>query len=82
MQNDSCNSCGDSGRSDSDILMLMFVNSKCQAGSDRAQPGCIDGLGWMARFDQPRQLYLSSPETLLVADTGNHRIRSINLVTS
>lgn len=41
-------------------------------------PGSADGTGTSARFNQPGSITINSAGTLLVADTGNHTIRSIN----
>jgi hypothetical protein len=61
---------------------LQAVRVETLAGSDRGLSGCADGLGWTARFDSPRQIFLKDADTLLVADAGNHRIRALNLNTS
>ena len=42
-------------------------------------PGYLDGEGLAARFNAPQGLELSGDGRLYVADTGNHRIRVIDL---
>jgi sugar lactone lactonase YvrE len=45
-------------------------------------PGFIDGLADVARFNTPTDLAITSDGMLLyVADTGNNRVRRINLLT-
>jgi DNA-binding beta-propeller fold protein YncE len=44
------------------------------------QPGLEDGPAAVARFDQPQGLALAG-ETLYVADTENHAVRAVDLVT-
>ncbi|HKE02474.1 MAG TPA: hypothetical protein VKE91_00340, partial [Blastocatellia bacterium] len=47
------------------------------AGGDG--PGFRDGLGAEARFDTPCGIAVGADGSLLVADTGNHRIRRVTL---
>ena len=47
------------------------------AGGDG--PGLRDGLGAEARFDTPCGIAVGADGSLLVADTGNHRIRRVTL---
>lgn len=42
-------------------------------------PGFADGTGAAARFDTPCGLAIATDGTLLVADTGNHRIRRVTM---
>jgi DNA-binding beta-propeller fold protein YncE len=42
-----------------------------------AEPGFRDGRGAEARFDTPCGIAVASDGSLLVADTGNHRIRRV-----
>ena len=42
-------------------------------------PGFVDGPGNDARFDTPCGLAISADGSLLVADTGNHRLRRVAL---
>ena len=50
--------------------------------SGTGQPGHGDGPADAAQFSSPEGLSLDAPgETLYVADTGNHAIRAIDLVT-
>lgn len=53
-------------------------NLEVLAGSD-GQPGMVDGNGTSARFDLPYDVAILAGPTILVADRGNHRIRSIKL---
>jgi len=46
------------------------------AGS-RSETGYTDGEGQDARFNQPFGLAVASDGSLLVADTGNHRLRCV-----
>jgi DNA-binding beta-propeller fold protein YncE len=43
------------------------------------EPGFRDGRGAEARFDTPCGIAVNSDGSLLVADTGNHRIRRVTL---
>lgn len=45
-------------------------------------PGAVDGMGGLARFNFPTALTWASPNTLYVADTDNHSIRVIDLATA
>ena len=47
------------------------------AGGD--EPGFRDGKGGEARFDTPCGIAVNNDGSLLVADTGNHRIRRVTL---
>ena len=40
-------------------------------------PGYLDGPGWKAQFSGPNALALAPNGDLLVADSGNHRIRRV-----
>jgi sugar lactone lactonase YvrE len=44
-----------------------------------AEPGFRDGRGAEARFDTPCGIAVNTDGSLLVADTGNHRIRRVTL---
>lgn len=46
------------------------------------RPGMLDGPGSIACFDQPAGLALMPDGRLLVADRGNHALRSVDLATS
>lgn len=41
------------------------------------EPGFADGTGAEARFDTPCGIAVSKDGTLLIADTGNHRVRRV-----
>ncbi len=43
------------------------------------EPGYTDGVGAEARFDTPCGIAIDDDGTMLVADTGNHRIRRVEL---
>src|SRR5262249_8360664 len=43
------------------------------------EPGFRDGRGAEARFDTPCGIAIGADGSLLVADTGNHRIRRVSL---
>jgi sugar lactone lactonase YvrE len=45
-------------------------------------PGSTDGIGSDARFDSPYHLATDGAGSLLVADSGNHTIRRIELATA
>lgn len=51
------------------------------AGSPEG-PGFADGVGTAARFKNPQGLVLDDQNNLYVADSGNHRIRKIDLATN
>lgn len=44
-------------------------------------PGDADGLGILARFNSPKSIAILDEETLLVADTRNHKIKTVNKIT-
>lgn len=41
-------------------------------------PGFVDGIGSVARFNEPRRLVVDRDGTVYVSDTGNHAIRKID----
>ena len=43
------------------------------------EPGYLDASGEAARFDTPCGIAVSKDGTLLIADTGNHRLRRVTL---
>jgi len=47
------------------------------AGS-RSETGCVDGEGLDTRFNDPRGLAVASDGSLLVAETGNRRLRRVS----
>ena len=50
---------------------------------DRSNAGSDDGLGTAAKFNTPKSIALDGSNNILyVADSGNHRIRKIDLTTS
>ena len=53
-----------------DVIVTSFAGDQ--------NPGDSDGPGHAARFDRPTGLALDSHGNILVADTGNHRIRRIS----
>lgn len=61
-----------------DVLTLFgrdYVTVDTFAGD--LEPGDADGPGYNARFDRPTGLTMDGAGTLYVADTGNHRIRTV-----
>ncbi|MEB3223685.1 MAG: hypothetical protein VKS61_16545 [Candidatus Sericytochromatia bacterium] len=48
------------------------------AGSGKGDAGLVDGVGWAARFNRPKDLVLAPDGTLYVADTDNHCIRVVS----
>jgi sugar lactone lactonase YvrE len=42
-------------------------------------PGFADGAGTIAQFYAPNGIVIDSTGSLYVADTGNHRIRKIEI---
>ena len=50
------------------------------AGNDRVVAGFQEGTGKAARFNSPRGMALSG-NTLYVADSGNHRIRAVDIAS-
>jgi hypothetical protein len=54
----------------SDVIVTMAAGDQ--------EPGDADGPGYAARFDRPTGLAMDIHGNLLVADTGNHRIRQIS----
>jgi hypothetical protein len=51
------------------------------AGLADGRPGHADGVGAAASFCNPRQLSMRDKHTLLIADSGSHKIRQIDLRT-
>jgi SMP-30/Gluconolactonase/LRE-like region len=59
------------------IRMIENGRVRTIAGGD--EPGFRDGRGAEARFDTPCGIAVGADGSLLVADTGNHRIRRVTL---
>jgi hypothetical protein len=49
------------------------------AGSVNKELGNNDGQGTEARFNYPRGIAIMENQTIIIADSGNHRIRSIDI---
>lgn len=47
------------------------------AGGGNGVPGSVDGIGTLARFNNPGQLAIDAAGNIYVADTDNHLIRKI-----
>jgi hypothetical protein len=58
-----------------DVFGRADVTVTTITGSE--QPGNVDGLGYVARFDRPTGLAVNEQGDLYVADTGNNRIRLV-----
>lgn len=63
------------------IRCLKMRENKIETISGGAGRGYRDGSVQVAKFNNPRDVLWYSDEVILVADTGNHCIRRINLET-
>ena len=63
------------------VIDLASMNKTVSTIAGSGTPGHADGTGTAARFDNPTGLALSGT-TLYVADSGNHRIRAIDLANT
>lgn len=54
-------------------------NGRVRTIAGGGEPGFRDGRGDQARFDTPCGIAINADGSLLVADTGNHRIRRVTL---
>jgi sugar lactone lactonase YvrE len=54
-------------------------NGRVRTLAGGGEPGFRDGRGAEARFDTPCGIALATDGSLLIADTGNHRIRRVSL---
>jgi len=63
------------------IRKVDAATGKVRAVAGDGKAGFADGVAAAARFDQPHSVVLMDDQTLLVADTKNHRIRRIDLAT-
>ena len=65
---------------DTDVHRISKISPECNvstvAGSGRASFG--DGQGTEAHFSSPRGVAVDGSGNIIVADTGNHRIRKIS----
>ena len=52
-----------------------------QTVAGNGQPGSLDGVGSEARFNNPSGVALDARGGLWVADTGNHTVRRLDLIT-
>ncbi|MBI1753883.1 MAG: hypothetical protein HY014_09370 [Acidobacteria bacterium] len=62
---------------DHTIWKVSATNQKTLLAGASGQAGAVDAKGGAARFNTPGGLALDASGNLLVADTGNHTIRSI-----
>lgn len=62
---------------DHTIWKVSATNQKTLLAGASGLPGAVDAKGGAARFNTPGGLALDASGNLLVADTGNHTIRSI-----
>jgi hypothetical protein len=60
---------------------FLDVRMETIAGLADGRPGHADGVGAAASFCNPRQLSMRDKHTLLIADSGSHKIRQIDLRT-
>ncbi len=59
------------------IHAVSPANTLSLLAGRNGEPGSADGAGADARFNQPRGLAISNAGILMVADAGNHKIRSV-----
>jgi DNA-binding beta-propeller fold protein YncE len=66
------------------VIRQVDINglTKILAGSGSGEAGFVDGIGLNARFNKPYDICIDSSQTVLyVADSVNHRIRKVDIVT-
>jgi hypothetical protein len=61
---------------------VRFLDVRVETLVGDQTAGHADGVGTDAKFEFPRQLCMLDEHTLLVADSGSHKIRRIDLQTS
>lgn len=62
-----------------DRIRAIAPDGQVRTLAGGSEPGFADGDGAEARFDTPCGLALAKDGSLIVADTGNHRIRRVTL---
>ena len=62
-----------------DRIRLISPDGQVRTIAGGSDPGFADGTGAEARFDTPCGIAVAKDGTLIVADTGNHRIRRVAL---
>jgi DNA-binding beta-propeller fold protein YncE len=62
-----------------DRIRVISRDGQVRTLAGGSEPGFADGTGSNARFDTPCGIAIAEDGSLLVADTGNHRIRRVEL---
>lgn len=62
-----------------DRIRVISSDGKVSALAGGGGPGFADGNGGAARFNTPCGIAVANDGSLLIADTGNHRIRRVTL---
>jgi sugar lactone lactonase YvrE len=62
-----------------DRILVIAGDGQARTLAGGGEPGFADGAGAEARFDTPCGIAIAKDGSLLVADTGNHRIRRVEL---
>ncbi len=62
-----------------DRIRVISRDGRVRTLAGGSEPGFADGMGPDARFDTPCGIAITGDGSLLVADTGNHRIRRLEL---
>ncbi|MEP7270562.1 MAG: hypothetical protein ABI882_03620 [Acidobacteriota bacterium] len=60
-----------------DRIRVIAADGRVSTLAGGPEPGFLDGRGADARFDTPCGVAMSTDGAILVADTGNHRIRRV-----
>ncbi|HMX27794.1 MAG TPA: hypothetical protein PKC13_19540 [Blastocatellia bacterium] len=60
-----------------DRIRAISPDGQVRTIAGDGEPGFVDGAGTEARFDTPCGIAVAKDGSLIVADTGNHRIRSV-----
>ena len=59
-------------------IRKIMTNGQVLTWAGSGRPGAADGIGSSASFNAPHGLALAADDSLVVADTGNHRVRQIS----
>jgi DNA-binding beta-propeller fold protein YncE len=62
-----------------DRIRAIARDGRVRTLAGASEPGYQDGIGTEARFDTPCGIAVAPDGALLIADTGNHRIRRVTL---